>query len=76
MQTLYRLRIEKQLTKAEALRQAQLALLTGQESGSGSVKRGARRSDGNQAAAFTIDPKAPFAHQYFWAPFILMGNWL
>ena len=76
MQTLYRLRIEKQLTKAEALRQSQLALLTGQATGSGSVKRGARRSDGGQAATFTADPKAPFAHPYFWAPFILMGNWL
>ncbi len=21
------------------------------------------------------DPKAPFAHPYFWAPFILIGNW-
>jgi CHAT domain-containing protein len=22
------------------------------------------------------DPDAPYAHPYFWAPFILMGNWL
>ena len=25
---------------------------------------------------FTPSPSQPFAHPYFWAPFILMGNWL
>ena len=25
---------------------------------------------------FTPSPNQPFAHPYFWAPFILMGNWL
>jgi CHAT domain-containing protein len=24
---------------------------------------------------FRPDPKAPFAHPYYWAPFILIGNW-
>ena len=24
---------------------------------------------------FTPDPSAPFAHPFYWAPFILMGNW-
>jgi CHAT domain-containing protein len=39
---------QKKVTKAEALRQAQLALL-----------------------------KSPqYQHPYFWAPFILVGNWL
>jgi CHAT domain-containing protein len=27
------------------------------------------------AASFTADPRAPFAHPFYWAPFILMGNW-
>jgi CHAT domain-containing protein len=26
--------------------------------------------------AFKVDTKAPYAHPYYWAPFILMGNWL
>lgn len=58
MQHFYRLREEKKLTKADALRQAQLLLIRGQP-----VLAGAK-------------PDAPFAHPYFWAPFILMGNWL
>ena len=24
---------------------------------------------------FTIDPTKPYAHPYYWAPFILIGNW-
>ncbi len=53
MQHFYRLRDEHPLmSKAEALRQAQLALLFPKD-----------------------DPQAPFAHPYFWAPFILIGNW-
>jgi len=45
------------LSKAEALRRAQLALLHGgaDQTGSGS--------------------KLPYAHPYYWAPFILIGNW-
>ena len=47
--------------KVEALRQAQLDLLTGK------IK----------PAPDFADPDAPtsFAHPYYWAPFILMGNW-
>lgn len=48
MQTFYRLReTQAGITKAEALRQAQLTLLNGHS----------------------------FAHPYYWAPFILIGNW-
>jgi CHAT domain-containing protein len=25
---------------------------------------------------YRTDPSAPYAHPFFWAPFILMGNWL
>jgi CHAT domain-containing protein len=48
--------------KVEALRQAQLDL------SSGRINPGADSSG---------DPSAPvsFAHPYYWAPFILMGNW-
>jgi CHAT domain-containing protein len=24
---------------------------------------------------FTPDPKKPYGHPYYWAPFILIGNW-
>lgn len=48
MAEMYRRRQEQNLTKTEALRQAQLLLL--------SQKR--------------------YAHPFYWAPFILMGNWL
>lgn len=53
MQQFYRLRDQHSgMSKAEALRQAQLELL---RSGT--------------------DFRAPFAHPYYWAPFILIGNW-
>ena len=62
--------------KAEALRSAQLSLLRGEVTGtagrSGSV--GANSPPGQKE--FLPDPKRPFAHPYYWAPFILMGNWL
>ncbi|RCJ40263.1 hypothetical protein A6770_11025 [Nostoc minutum NIES-26] len=48
MSQFYRELISKQLTKAEALRQAQLALLK--------------------------NPK--YQHPIFWAPYVLLGNWL
>ena len=54
MQELYKLLSQNtQLSKAEALRQAQLKLLRKE-----------------------IDSKTEFNHPYFWAPFIMMGNWL
>jgi len=36
---------------------------------------GERRNEGSLVASFIADPRAPFAHPFFWAPFILMGNW-
>jgi CHAT domain-containing protein/Flp pilus assembly protein TadD len=46
-----------QLSKAEALRRAQVALLHG----------------GTDQPASGV--KLPYAHPYYWAPFILIGNW-
>jgi len=63
MKHFYRLREEKKLSKADALRQAQLMLVKNQ--------RGL-----DTAASATSEPDASYAHPYFWAPFILMGNWL
>ncbi|MFN3202403.1 MAG: CHAT domain-containing protein [Bradymonadia bacterium] len=65
--------------KAQALRQAQLALLNGEIGGVSEVAttRGIVR-DGPPAKArdvFVPPPDAPWAHPYHWAPFILMGHW-
>jgi CHAT domain-containing protein len=79
MRTLYAAHKQDHLDKAEALRAAQLALLRGTVQADASIngRRGlsrmaAAQSNGN----FKPDPKAPFAHPFYWAPFILMGNWL
>jgi CHAT domain-containing protein len=64
MQTFYRLQeTEPDLSKVEALRQAQLSLLHGldQITVGSSVARRRRQ--------------APYAHPYYWAPFLLIGNW-
>ena len=88
MQTMYSNREKQKLTKAAAVRQSQLALLTGNVLGSDGktpvvgpeVWRGAQRnplsSSTQQQPLFVLDAKKPFAHPYYWAPFILMGNWL
>ena len=85
MQHFYRLRQEQGLSKAEALRQAQLALLRGADRPAESKPA----SDPDRGltvqpaptgaappAAFAPPPGARYAHPYYWAPFILMGNWL
>ena len=79
MRTLYKSHKEDHVTKAESLRHAQLALLHGSVQADPSIKnsRGLTRVAASSApATFKIDAGAPFAHPYFWAPFILMGNWL
>lgn len=81
MQHFYKQReVKAGTTKAEALQQAQLSLLRGQPAGlRGNESTRSRRVSGlgktNVAPPFTPDPKAPYAHPYFWAPFILIGNW-
>ena len=106
MQHFYRRRESPQgLSKVEALRQAQLALLHGAgEKGPGlqvearsvppgvgeaaSEAMGARvlRGEperqgqgtcGNETVPRPYRPSAqtPYAHPYYWAPFILIGNW-
>ena len=76
MQTLYRLRGgEAHTSKAQALQQAQLSLLYGPDSG--------QRCDGTRGKTLELgtgknwkDSPCRWSHPYYWAPFILMGNWL
>ena len=79
MRTLYQGHKVDRLDKADALRQAQLALLSGSAKldGSDNASRGLTRVGASQSGgSFKLNPGAPFAHPYYWAPFILMGNWL
>ncbi len=81
MQQMYRLREQNRLTKAEALRRTQLAFLDGTQApdpAPESLRGAAPRAvtDAKTMQRFTLDPERPYAHPYYWAPFILMGNWL
>jgi CHAT domain-containing protein/Flp pilus assembly protein TadD len=61
------------MTKAEAMQKAQQAFIEGKVGPAlAEVSRGVTRTDGAKtvAAVTTTD------HPYYWAPFILMGNWL
>jgi CHAT domain-containing protein/Tfp pilus assembly protein PilF len=74
----YRSYRSEKITKAEALRRAQLAVMNGKYSpADGAANRGASLpgSENNARSKFAVDPKAPFAHPYYWSPFTLMGNW-
>jgi CHAT domain-containing protein len=61
-------------TKSQALRQAQLSLLSGQATEQGANRDAtitAQPTNGSRAAASTDQ-----SHPYYWAPFILIGNGL
>ena len=82
MQEFYRLREKSGTTKIEALRQAQLELLHGTHSSvvaSTSTDRKIVHEEAKPGEMskplFKPDPKAPYAHPYYWAPFTLIGNW-
>jgi CHAT domain-containing protein/Tfp pilus assembly protein PilF len=73
------------INKAEALRKAQLALLHGEYKTTGTATRQLTREDELANAMIKIDNTklkpfktqklAPFAHPFYWSPFILIGNW-
>lgn len=77
MQSLYRLRQGNALTKAEALREAQMGLLNGKHAFTAKVANSDNTEAGTaNAPTFIPNPAKPYAHPYYWAPFVLMGNWL
>lgn len=67
------------LGKAQAMRNAQIALLNGKYK-SGEIplwRRGVETfgQETKEQIPFNTDAKAPFAHPYYWSPFVLIGNW-
>jgi CHAT domain-containing protein/tetratricopeptide (TPR) repeat protein len=58
------------VSKVEALRQAQLDLLDGKINGNGSAS-----GRGFDVVENARPVPAGFTHPYYWAPFVLMGNW-
>jgi len=85
MREFYRLReTNLGMTKVEALREAQLSLLRGNDKNSGNndthAGRGVTLIRDNAAPVagsrpFKLNSNAPYAHPFYWAPFILIGNW-
>ena len=79
MQRFYALREQQHLTKAEALRQVQLAFLDGsvnQASLMGLQSAFAPETTTSTSLPWRATSTAPYSHPFFWAPFILIGNWL
>ena len=79
MSTLYKEHKVEHLDKADALREAQLTLLRGSakvDPDAKSVRGLSRVGVAQGSATYTPDQNRPFAHPFYWAPFILMGNWL
>jgi CHAT domain-containing protein len=74
----YRLYGKEGKSKAEAMRLAQMKLMNGRYS---AEEAGKHRSEplvetaNSDLPKFTVDPKAPFAHPFYWSPFTLIGNW-
>jgi CHAT domain-containing protein len=97
MREFYDLKVNKNQNKAEALRNAQIALLNGSARTARSRTRAdasqvkivvsdeTRKPTGTRAETFVIekkdakpfraDPARPFAHPFYWSPFVLIGNW-
>jgi CHAT domain-containing protein/tetratricopeptide (TPR) repeat protein len=74
MATFYRLWVTTPgITKAEALQQAQLALLNGSAVPAGTSQVSAAAA--SSVSASQQRPALQYANPYYWAPFILIGNW-
>ena len=60
--------------KAEALRQAQLALMQGSTAESPKPANEGGFQNQQQATATGTVQKADYSHPFYWAPFVLIGN--
>lgn len=90
MRDFYRNRQSGGLNKAEALRRSQLGLLNGTINARAFLASNRARASANRGSPsikeIFVEPKyripfvgdalrKPFAHPYFWSPFVLFGNW-
>jgi CHAT domain-containing protein len=81
MRRLYEAHTREHLDKADSLKEAQLSLLrgTGPTEANDGSRRGLARMAGGATSTGEAGPakssKAPYSHPFYWAPFILMGNW-
>ena len=74
MATFYKLWVTApEMTKAEALQQAQLALLHGTTDTAGAPQSPSARD--SSVSAFEQRSASQYANPFYWAPFILIGNW-
>ena len=78
MREFYRIRESTPgLSKAAATARAQLQLLRGTAKPASGPERAIIHEAGAapvKAPSFPVNPDAPYAHPYYWAPFFLMGN--
>lgn len=73
------------MTKGEAFHRAQLSLLRGETISTGKSLASGPAANANRAESFggeaadlprfVKDERRPYAHPFYWAPFILIGNW-
>jgi CHAT domain-containing protein len=74
MATFYKLWVTTPgITKAEALQRAQLAVLHGTADPAGTPQGSSARD--SSASASKQRPVSQYANPFYWAPFILIGNW-
>jgi CHAT domain-containing protein len=75
MDTLYAQLKSGEITEAEALREAQMSLITGDKKSGGKQQRSSvRYLPGDSGSSAPISRN--LSHPYYWAPFILIGNGL
>ncbi|MGB7922024.1 MAG: tetratricopeptide repeat protein [Pyrinomonadaceae bacterium] len=87
MNSFYKNRQIEKLNKAEALRKSQLGLLNGRNEAAPDLASNQSKTFGRDDSAakdvvekkyqisFKPDKRKPFAHPYYWSPFVLFGNW-
>jgi CHAT domain-containing protein/Tfp pilus assembly protein PilF len=81
MTEFYRMRkADPSLTKAEIIQKIQNKMMNGEIRGSDISERADDHKDNSiskptMTKRFKVDQKRPYKHPYFWAPFILIGNW-
>ncbi|MEZ5728026.1 MAG: CHAT domain-containing protein [Burkholderiaceae bacterium] len=79
MQRFYKARYDSGLSKAQALRQAQIDMIEGRTIATANgyrwETRGATAAGARPRADFSGAPDARYSHPFYWAPFIVMGAW-